>query len=161
MKTKIRDIFKYIFIMVCLLVVFLIKNNYDLKNKTQVVSEGSTESDQAILFENKQKCISYKNDIEKKMTETAWDEYVLEEIFYSSNKNSCLFSVIAHKESSTYLGESYLAYMIFDHLTDSLVFYRDSTLTNGDDIKNIYKNAVEYLKGNESLKYDKSKWNLD
>ena len=51
--------------------------------------------------------------------------------------------------------------MIWDYFDDDLIFYRDTTLTNGDDIKSIYLNAVDYLLGKSSLQYDKALWMLD
>jgi hypothetical protein len=42
-----------------------------------------------------------------------------------------------------------------------MVFYRDTTLTNGQDLSDIYGNAKAYLKGEAELKYTEKDWNLD
>lgn len=107
------------------------------------------------LFEMKAKCAIYKDEIEKRLQETFWTSYIVEEIFYSPVENSCLYAVFAYQE----LG-SYSAYMIWDYFTDSLVFYRDTTLTKGQDLDVIYKNATKYLMGEQELKYSKEDWNL-
>ena len=110
-------------------------------------------------FENKQKCIGYRGEIEEKMSKTEWTNYSIQKIFYSPVTNSCLFSVIAYQKSSALLGTEFGAYMIWDFFDDELIFYRDTSLVKDIDIEDMYNNAVEYLQGQTFLKYDKSLWN--
>lgn len=63
----------------------------------------SEKLDKDDLFEKKQECASYKDEIDKaiedrlKLIKNNWayftEENILDEIFYSSEENSCLYSV--------------------------------------------------------------------
>ena len=149
-------------IFISLLVVVAIGVVFTWWSKSNRAPEQPTASSttKLIEFENKQKCSGYREEIEKKMSKTQWTNYSIEKIFYSPVENSCLFSVIAYQKSSALLKVEFGAYMIWDFFDDKLIFYRDTSLTKGSDIEDMYNNAVEYLQGQGSLKYDKSLWNL-
>lgn len=151
------------FIILILIFSFILYKSMQYKNTFNQEQENKTigKLDNQTVFENKQKCATYKEEINKKMGETEWTKYIIEDIFYSEQENSCLFSVIGYQEKSALLGESYVAYMIWDYLSDNLIFYRDSTVTDGLDIADLYKNAVEYLQGKDTLKYKRSQWNYN
>lgn len=117
-------------------------------------NNGNVNTDTQSVFEMKSKCVGYRNDIEKILEETSWNSYSIDEIFYSPIKNSCLYSVLASQKT-------YSAYIIWDYLTGEMIFYRDTTLTNGQDLSDIYRNAKSYLKGEGELKYTEKDWNLD
>lgn len=112
-------------------------------------------------LEMKVKCATYRPEIVKFMEEKSWSKYYIGDIFYSSVKNSCLFSVIGYTDSSAIIKQSFTGYMIWDYLTNNLIFYRDTTLTNGQNITDVYDNAVSYLKGESQLKYSEKDWNTD
>lgn len=131
--------------------------------KPYLVSKNQEESSsisQISKLEVKEKCSDHRDEIEEKMSKTFWTSYNIEEIFYSEVRNSCLYSVVAYQESSSLSGTEFGAYMIWDLFDDELIFYRDTSLTNGLDIQDMYHNAVDYLQGEGSLKYDEKLWNL-
>lgn len=111
-------------------------------------------------FELKERCASYRGDIEKKMETTLWSSYFIDEIFYSSKENSCLYAVSAYQKESLLSGASFSGYVIWDYLTGEMLFYRDTSLTNGQDIVAMYQNARRYLKGEAGLEYDRGDWDL-
>jgi hypothetical protein len=57
------------------------------------------------LFEKQQKCLDYKNEIEKDLLEkekkSQDKKYSLEQLFYSSKINKCYFVSISNTETST------------------------------------------------------------
>lgn len=109
-------------------------------------------------FEMKAKCATYKEKIETKMQSTMWSSYNIDDVFYSPIKNSCLYAVTALQSNRD---NPYGAYIIWDYLTDNMLFYRDTSLSKGQDIKAIYDNAKGYLMGSESLKYSHDDWGTD
>ncbi len=108
-------------------------------------------------FEMKSKCVTYKNNIEKELAKTSWSSYVVDEIFYSPINNSCYYAVIAQQNNRL---DPYTAYIIWDYLTTEMPFYRDTSLTNGQNISDIYHNAKNYLKGTGKLNFSNKDWNL-
>lgn len=120
-----------------------------------VVNTTETNSQTQDTFTMKAKCASYREDIEQRMAATLWTRYAVDEIFYSPIENSCLYAVNAYQERN-----SYSAYIIWDYLSGEMLFYRDTTLTNGQDIASIYQNAKEYLKGEAELQYSQNEWEL-
>lgn len=109
-------------------------------------------------FEMKTRCAEYREEIESKMQTTLWSSYNIDDIFYSPAKNSCLYAVTAIQNNRDI---PYVAYIIWDYLSDKMLFYRDTSLPKGQDIKSIYANAKNYLMGNESSKYSHEDWGTD
>ena len=103
-------------------------------------------------------CESNRNKMVEKMEATFWSSYFIDEIFHSPKIDACLFGVSAIQNQ----GEMHKAYIIWDYVTGDMDFYRDTTLTNGQDISDIYHNALRYLQGKEDLRYDPEKdWRLN
>lgn len=129
------------------------------KNNIVKTEKSDVKTNAQEIFEMKSKCASFEANIKKRMEETFWMNYVIEEIFYSPIRNSCMYSVYGNQIDHS--NNLYHGYMIWDYLTTELVFYRDTTLTNNQDISDIYQNAIDYLKGNNPLKYEEKDWMLD
>ena len=125
--------------------------------KTDLFSEKVKEPTGQDSFNIKLKCAEYGKGIEQDFSTYSWTSYNIEENFYSPIKNSCFTSVFAEQSDRA---NPYTAFMIWDSLTKEMLFYRDTSLTNNQDISAIHLNAIKYLKGEESLRYSEKDWNL-
>jgi len=144
-------------IIAAIIIIFIIGAAYVVSQKSpaNIVNTNKIDSQTEDAFNMKAKCASYREDIEKKMEAKLWTSYSIDEIFYSPIENSCLYAVSAYQERG-----SYSAYIIWDQLSGEMPFYRDTSLTNGQDIVVIYQNARQYLKGEAVLKYSRDDWEL-
>ncbi len=123
----------------------------------EIILKGAAENNDDLIT-MKKSCASYRSDIITKMNTTNWSSYIVDEVFFSPQKQSCLYAVFAMQNKRNV---PYSAYIIWDYFTGEMLFYRDTTLTNDQDLSAIYKNARGYLGGIEQLKYDERDWNLD
>lgn len=122
------------------------------KSPQPPVSSSSQDDD---LFKIKAECASHKGDIENKLAATQWSWYLIAEVFYSPIKSSCFYAVNAYQNRG-----SYSAFIIWDYFTGEMIFYRDTTLTENQNIEDMYRNARKYLKSEENLKYNEADWEL-
>lgn len=103
-----------------------IRDNDDKKNT-------SKQNDK--LFEKKQECVKYKNEIEKKWKneiEYSLQRNIFDEIFYSPTENSCFYSYASYyidadgkPMDKNLVG---IDYIIMNHLTNERVFYANSVI---------------------------------
>lgn len=95
------------------------------------------------LFEKKQECAKYKNEMQKQLSDFSLNgiENVLEvkEIFYSPIKNSCLFTVNIKQESLD----------------------TNESQENQENIKNISKTIIDYFGNNIEFSISKDFFNVD
>lgn len=144
-------------ILAAIIIIFIIGAAFVISQKlpASFLNTNKTDSKTEDAFNMKAKCASYREDIGKKLGATLWTSYSIDEIFYSPIENSCLYAVSAYQERG-----SYSAYIIWDQLSGEMLFYRDTSLTNGQDITAIYQNAKQYLKGEMDLEYSRDDWEL-
>lgn len=123
---------------------------------------------QTEIFEKKQECSKYKQDIQKAVDKSLIrdddDEYFsyqvqLKEIFYSPIKNSCLYSVYYIQSRKSNPLDSCWTYIIQDFLADSIVgayleveladIEKDGKMTNclREKTDQVYNKALKELKG--------------
>ena len=149
---------KFIIPLIIVIVAVFIVGNTAQKENTSNLTIENNESDTQRVFEAKEECSSYESNIRSKMKETSWSSYTLDEIFYSPVKNSCLYSIIAKQEKRQ---SPYTAFIIWDYFTDEMILYRDTTLTNNQNLLDIYENAQLYLKGQAQFKYTEEDWKFN
>ncbi len=97
----------------------------------------SCSNNEKSAFQKKQECLKYKEKIEKKLQEEVSWVSKLDIIFYSSEKDSCLYSYIYSWKN----GNNY-AYII-DYLTNEKIKIFD---LNDQDNKKDFENKVKELK---------------
>lgn len=127
-------------------------------NATKVAPIASPVGTTQEAFEMKAKCATYREGAEAKMKKTMWSSYNIDDLFYSPVLNSCLYAVTALQNNRP---TPYGAYIIWDYLTEDMLFYRDTSLSKGQDIQSIYTNAKGYLMGTESMKFSHDDWGTD
>lgn len=132
---------------------FRFKNESDLKNvQPQGVSEVKISSDD--LFQKKQKCASYRADIEKILenqyfkNENVISSYHLDEIWFSPSLNTCLYS---SNEWNQYLKEKTIEpeYSIYDYLQSDMIFHSSpvpETVTRREALDSFNKRKEELKK---------------
>lgn len=78
------------------------------------------------LFEKKQECANYENEIEQEITiQNKWLQesfYELDQIFYSPTQNSCLYSYKWISRQNNFTEKNILDYFIADYLTKDIIF---------------------------------------
>ena len=94
------------------------------------------------LFEKKQECAKYKNDIEKSIEEenskNLESHKYLNEIFYSPKNNSCLYIY------TTDNGQ-YINHFLVNYLTNQWIIWYNETVSSSDKIKE-FDDTVKELK---------------
>jgi len=94
------------------------------------------------LFEKKQECANYKSNIEKSIEEENSKNLnahkYLEEIFYSTKKNSCLYTY------TTSAGEN-ISHFLVDYLTNEVVIWYNEKTSSIDRFKE-FDNTVKEFK---------------
>lgn len=131
MKTKFYFVGMIVFLLILSGCSYKIVKNDD--NKTDVNNGQKTEANKNEVFAKKQECVSYQKSIEQKLKELDFtNENValsnhLDEIWFSSSLNSCLYS---YKTLWQYLGDNKgtsgskieFDYTIYDYLENKLLF---------------------------------------
>lgn len=132
-KTFISDIIiimkKYIIIGVIFVLVLISYGLFSYTKNSNVRKEAEiVKRDEELAFNNKQKCASYLDDINKKLAASneagkGWDSsFMLEEVWFSKSQNSCLYSVRASIVTGKD-GKAFTSYQIWDYLTSKQIPY--------------------------------------
>ena len=139
---------KRVFIIIIMAIVaFIIGYHYPKNDK--LVKKGNETLSQ-YLFQKKQECASYRNNIEKLLEKEKrmMSVNTLDEIFYIPSENSCLYSYITYyltadgKDLSSALGKDYV---IRDYFTNDIVV-KGNSYVNSDIAHFFYVRKAELKK---------------